>query len=116
MGGYRLRCEQIIVAQPRFTPAGGCPRAGYKSQKKKKKLGGSIAKLYSSTNVWIACHSQKSQCSDAHYNMYVKLEIQQFLMQTECRSIPSMSDCFSLSVEPYVKGTDQQTSVTFVEP
>ena len=25
---YPLRCEQITVAQPRFTPAGGCPLCG----------------------------------------------------------------------------------------
>ena len=32
-GVNRLRCEQITVAQPRFTPAGGVPRAGEKSKK-----------------------------------------------------------------------------------
>ena len=38
LGGVnRLRCEQIMVAQPRFTPAGGVPCAGQLSQKKKKK-------------------------------------------------------------------------------
>ena len=33
---YRLRCEKIIVAQPRFTPVEGCPPcAQVKSPKKK---------------------------------------------------------------------------------
>ena len=37
---HHLRCEQIIVAQPRFTPDGGCPPC--RLQVQKKRLGISV--------------------------------------------------------------------------